>query len=327
MIYRYIQQLPKQLIKICYIQLVVSIYSFLITVFWGIPFSPLSLLGNLFFNPILILFLGLSTLLFFTELFFIPNQYIAYILDFVSSWWIYILKCGPGNSFNITSRPPSYLLVGIICCATFIIIIQHYSHLKKCTLLLLLICCICCYMQQQEKPPIWTEINCNKGSIWLIATRNELILMDQGYMGQSVAAESFVEYTLVPTLIQLYGTCTITRTILLQPSTTTFKAVKKLLELCNIQHIYIPVWQTHNNTKIASAFMQMKEMANSKNCHLHRLTAAKYLLSKENGHTIELHTLPTSISTSGIAYTAYVISGSIDNKTFTFYPAKYTQQS
>ncbi len=327
MIHRYLKNLPDRIIKICYIQLVVSIFSFLITVFWGISFSPLSLLGNIFFSPILIIFLGLSTLLFFTELLFIPNQYIAYALNFVSYWWIFLLKCGPGNTYNITSTPPSYLLTATIICITFIIILQNYRPITKCYLLLLIISISYCYMQEHARKPSITEIPCNKGALHIVAADDMLTVIDPGYLGRSIAAESFVEYTLIPSLAQLYGTSVIDHLVLLQPGTTTFKAAKKIIELCQVKNIYIPMWQQQDNNAIAGSFMRMKELAYTRNCCLHRLRASEYILSKKNNHAIELHALPTTISSSGIRYTAYEARGSIDNKTFTFYPAKYTQQS
>lgn len=182
-------------------------------------------------------------------------------------------------------------------------------------------------MQQHRRCTSITEIPCNKGALQIIAVHDELLVIDPGYLGRSIAAESFVEYTLIPTLVQLYGTSIITHLVLLQPGIMTFKASQKLIELCKVKNVYTPVWQQDTNTKITQSFMQMKEVAKTTNCLVHRLNASKYILSKAIDHAVELYALPALISSSGIRYTAYATLASIDNKTFTFYPAKYTQQS
>lgn len=322
----YLKQLPHFFARFFYIQLVVSIYSFLITVCWGIPFCPLSFLGNLLFNPVLVLFLGLCTLLFFTELCFIPNEYIAYALDFVSYWWIYALRLGPDNNYNVSCLPPCYLLIATITCATFVIVIQATTYTKKCCSLLLVITLSFCYMTGHKSPAGMIALPCNKGEIHAVPLDNKLVIIDQGYLGRYASAESYVEYTLLPTICQQYGTRTIDHLILLQINATTFKAITKLLELASVKHIYVPVWQGTCTKAMITHFMRMKHIACKKNCLIHRLQEEYYSIAQHVTDYIELERINQQISSSCITYNCYMITGNIDNQKFTFYPAQYTKQ-
>lgn len=327
MFIKYITQLQHHFARLFYIQLVMSIYSLLIIVFWGIPFCPLSFLGNLLFNPILVLFLGLCTLLFFTELCFIPNGYIIYTLDLLSSWWMYALHLGSTNAYNLSFAKPSYLLVATIACAAFFIIVQTNSYFKKNILLLLVLCAGFWLMAQNHRTGSITELACTQGHISILATETEITIVDPGYLGRYISAPSYVEYTLMPAIVAQYGTQTIDHLILLQPSQMLFQAITKLLEIGTVKHIYIPIWQGTCSPKMLRAFMKMKELATTKKCIIHRLSQAEYLIMTSPKATIEIHQLNNTIKSADISYEAYATIGAIDNQPFTFYPAKYTKQT
>lgn len=265
-------------------------------------------------------------MLFFTELCFIPNKYIVYALDFVSYWWIYVLSLASNNNYNISYLPPSYLFIATMMCATFVIIIQGGSYTKKCCALLFVIMLGFCYMINRKSSVGMISLPCNKGEIIVVPLNSKLTIIDQGYLGRYASAESYVEYTLLPTIAQQYGTRTIDHLILLQINATTFKAAIKLLELAHVKHIYIPIWQGTCTKKMSSHFMRMKHIAVKKNCLIHRLHKQYYAIEQHTTHYIELNRINQSISSSCITYNCYMITGNIDNQNFTFYPAQYAKQ-
>ena len=65
------------LMRTIYVQLYLSLMSSPILIYWGLPVSLASPLGNILFNPLLVVFLFFSSLLFFTELLHIPNIFCA----------------------------------------------------------------------------------------------------------------------------------------------------------------------------------------------------------------------------------------------------------
>jgi hypothetical protein len=324
----YITKLKNHFARLFYIQLVMSIYSMIIVVFWGIPFCPLSFLGNILFSPVLTIFLGLCTLLFFTELCFIPNKYIIYLIEIISSWWIYVLQLGSTTAYNITFAKPSYLLVITMAYATFFVIIQPIDYKKK---NIYLICILGLSFWLMAQPQIFCptviDVPCTQGNLYLIKNNNELMIVDPGYLGRYVSAQSYVEYTLLPTIRMRYGTETIDHIIILQPSLNLFHAINKLLQIAKVKHIYVPIWHGQDTQKISHAFIKMKELAKNKKCTIHRLSKSDYPISFCSNAVIELQQLNEQLSTSHFSYEAYALVGTIDNQPFTFYPAKYTKQT
>ena len=170
------------------------------------------------------------------------------------------------------------------------------------------------------------SLPCNTGEIHVIPIHNELIIVDQGYLGRYSSAESYVEYTLLPAIAQQYGTRTIDHLILLQINATTFKAVIKLLELATVKHIYVPIWQGSCKKTMLMHFMRIKNIAAQRGCLIHRLQAEYCLITQHVTNYIELNRVNQQLVSSSITYNCYMISGNIDNQKFTFYPAQYTKQ-
>lgn len=326
MLNRYIKQLPHRFARFLYIQLVVSIYSLLILVFWGLPFCPLTFLGNLLFNPVLVLFLGLCTLLFFTELCFIPNDYIICALEYITQGWLFFLNFGATGAYNISCAKPSYWVVALIACITFFVVVRKDSYrTKNISLLFILIGGFWC-MSQSQKIRCFSTSACTKGEIQILHAEHEIIVIDPGYLGRYASAPAYVEYTLVPLLRQQFGTHHIDHFIILQPNQTIFQALSKLFEIATIKHLYIPVWSGNSSKKMLFSYMGVKKIADQKNCTIHRLKYETYDIIKTLSTQVKLIKNSRHIATSTISYDAYTVSGTIDNQPFTFYPAKCSQQ-
>lgn len=329
MLTTYITKLKNHFARLFYIQLIMSIYSMIIVVFWGIPLCPLSFIGNILFSPVITVFLGLCTILFFTELCFIPNAYIIYLLEILSSWWIYILQLGSTTAYNITFAKPSYLLVITIAYATFFIIIQSINYKQK-SIYLLSILGISFWLmaQPQTSQPLIIDIPCAQGNLHIIKNKNGLIIVDPGHLGRYASAPSYVEHTLLPAIRMHYGTEIIDHIILLQPSQNLFQAIEKLLQLTTIKHLYVPIWhKKETNPKMSYAFAKMRELAQCKKCTIHRLSKTDYPIVFCQNATLTLKNINEELTTPHFSYEAYTLTGTIDNQSFTFYPAKYTKQA
>lgn len=323
----YTKRLQDQLTRYFYMQLIISIYSYLILVCWGLPFTPLSFLGNLIFNPVLTIFLGLATLLFFSELCYIPNQPIIYLLELLSRGWLFILSLGSTDKCNITCAKPPYLVIAIIGCATFIIMTQQSSYLKKNMLLTLLAAAGLWMMSSAPRVTQLYEIPYAQGKIHTLTTEHELVIIDPGCLGRYASAPDFVEYNLIPILTQRYGTHTIDHLILLQPGQRLFEAINKLLEKATIKHIYLPLWKGDAHGKMLYQYMRMKQAAHEQKCIVHRLKETDAVILKTLGCSLDIAILGKVLSAASITYPAFAVIGSIDKKPFTIYPAKYTRQT
>lgn len=323
----YIKQLQYYLIRLCYIQLVISIYSFLILSRWGISFSLLSIVGNLLFNPVLVVFLCLCTLLFFTELFFIPNGYVIYLIEFLCSWWHYILMLGSTNAYNVTSAKPSLLILITAACATFMVIMHKSTYLTKIIYLLLIFGCSFWLASHIPHTNEIRAVPCAQGNLYVGRIGDECILIDPGYLGRYASASSYVEHTIIPLMAQQYSSSTIDHVILLQPGKLLFEAMIRLFEKVKINHIYIPIWHDKTPGNVRSMYMRMKAVALQKDCIIHHLTPKELTIIKSSQHCLVIRSLEQLLASSSITYRAHGILGTIDKQPFTIYPAKYTSKT
>ena len=110
-------------LQFCTHQLCITLVSWPIMLWWGLPVSFLSPLGNLIFSPFLTVFLVLSLLLAGTQLLFVPNGLLVRLLDLVVSFWLYLVSLAPASWSLVVQRPPFPLLLLPPLVAVFI---MHY---------------------------------------------------------------------------------------------------------------------------------------------------------------------------------------------------------
>ncbi|MBD3273394.1 hypothetical protein GF385_03545, partial [Candidatus Dependentiae bacterium] len=118
-----LNKIKNYLINFLLAQLVVSLISLPILIFWGLPISKISFIGNLLFLPILIIFLVLSSIIFFTEILNIPNSIFIYFLNHISNFWDKLLNMGK-KSWLIGFSKINIIFLLIIPILTFLILIN-----------------------------------------------------------------------------------------------------------------------------------------------------------------------------------------------------------
>ncbi len=310
--------------KWIYVQLVISIYSFLILVSWGIPFCPMSFVGNLVFGPVLTLFLGLSTLLFFTEICFIPNGYIASLLDIVSNCWLWVLSYCSLQHLQIPCARPSILVMCTLFCAAFIVILLRTSYIKKNVYLCVMLVASFLLAGQHPINDEIEQLPCANGNLHIIKTAENLIIVDPGCLGRYISAPSFVQFTLMPHLIQKYGTNIIDHLILLQPGKLTFDAVQTIAQKGSIKHLYIPLWQGQLSKSGLISFMRMKEQVEQQGTAIHRLGNHEITLIKNKRTNLSIKPVQEEIKKTSITFEAFCVGNTIDKQPVKFYPSKYS---
>jgi len=116
---RFVQNLKKKLLTFLQVQCFLSLVSLPVIVAWGLPFSLMTAVGNFIFSPFITIFLLCSSLIFFTELLSIPNQYLIIILEWITKIWLICLSYG--SKSWLVGLPTSLLpLLCIIAILTFI---------------------------------------------------------------------------------------------------------------------------------------------------------------------------------------------------------------
>lgn len=231
------------LISYLHIQLFITLISLPILIYWGLPFSIASPVGNLIFTPFLTIFLLLSSVIFFCEIVNIPNILIITCLEYVTHAWIWLCNLGM-RSWLIALAQPS--LIFICAIPVIALTIVHYKKLQNrnysCAALLYLLLLLLGLLTI-AKNNAWKKINMSyyAGNLELLTVKQTHVLIDSGILGSSIAAPSHIEYNLIPALTKL-GIGHLDYILCARPSLMTFKALVLLCRKLVIKKIFLPAW-------------------------------------------------------------------------------------
>ena len=319
-----VPRIKRILISFIHLQLFITLISMPILLSWGMPISLLTFAGNFLFSPILMIFLLLSSLIFFCEILRIPNQIFIWALEHITHWWLWLMQCA-GHSALIPFALPSIGILLLIFILTLLIL--HHKKIQTpwkaiiCYSILLTATCLYLALPARCANKI-IDIACNKGNVHIIQRENHLIVIDPGVIGRRLSAPSWCEYTLMPALAKQCGTHTIDHLIILQPNRIIFEALLSLQEKICIKNIYIPFWNGQMPSFWLRNFMKLKHACYKNNCNLIRI--GKYPLTIDG---ITISTLDEQICVNEFSFPAFKITTLIDNQTISFYSAKYHTQA
>ena len=260
------------LTRFLYIQLFITLGSLPILISWGLPLSIMSPVGNLLFTPFLMLFLLLSSLIFFLELLHIPNALLIYFLEKTVTGWTSVLSLN-SPTWLIGFSQPSIVFFIVLIVATFFIV--HHKKLGQpskgilCFSLLLILAFS--YLKWHSNPPHTSQLECNKGVITLFHKNNQTIMIDPGVLGRRASTQSWIEYTLLSELNKAYGSTAIDHLIILQPGALAFEAVEFLCKQANVKNIYLTSWHGNANKSFYRAYGLLKTTLSHKNSIVHRI--------------------------------------------------------
>lgn len=187
-------------------QLITSLFALPILVCWGMPLSMATFFGNLIFEPILAIFLVLSSLVFFTELFCIPNNFLIFLLNKLAIFWEKILDLGQ-NSWLISFAKPNLIILFIIFTLSFLILIHKKINSKTRKLTVLAICLFAnffiLYLFQNLTRP---ESVTYQDKLNITLHNNKLLITDYGLLKYKRSLDKFLEYELRPFILKNFGT-------------------------------------------------------------------------------------------------------------------------
>lgn len=303
--------------RFLYLQLFISLMALPILLCWGLPLSLLSPVGNLIFGPALTLFLFLSSLLFFTELLYIPNGLIASALDNFTKAWLYVIKIPSHPWLFGFAKPSLFVLIGIPICALLII---HYKHFRsmwvRILCLVVLLVGSSLYIKTiHTKTHDLEALACNKGQVTILHDASKVILIDPGVIGQRINAASWVEFTLLPHLISSSGVNAINDLILLQPGAMLFQAITTLITKIKVKKIYLVCWQGSLAKHEWRSFFQMREAAQANGVIIERITYKKIHIPLAHS-TLTIEPLKSRITSKEIDYPVIKVSGVLNQKPF-----------
>jgi hypothetical protein len=306
--FTYIAAIWQWFLRFAYVQLFLNLISLPILIWWGLPLSTLVLFGNLFFTPLLTLFLLLSSFVFFCELLFIPTHYLLACLERLGSVWTRLLEI-PANTFLIALKPHFFLLITPFVAIAILFTKKLYTIERRLiALMFLMIINICsCFLMVRSIPFLQT-INCNKGHITVLCTNNKLTLIDPGVMAQRTSAISWIQYTLLPYLAKTCGMTAIEHLIVLQPNKLLFEALAHLCTITSVKKVYIPYWQNNFDLPDTSGFKQMKNTLEKNGTTIIRYADKQIVIALDKTRCITIDSMHTKIKKPTVSYTGYRIT-------------------
>lgn len=256
-----------QIIQFLQMQLFLSLASLPILVAWGIPFSLATVMGNFLFSPFLTLFLLISSLIFFTELIFIPNAWLIVCLEHLSAFWLWALSFGTKKW--LVGFPVHGLWIAFVGSLCGFIIMQHKVLGRKTISLIVLIgisgatVYALSYVQPYSQE---IKVSCGKKAAQVIVIGSSIVIKDNGLFSLKKAGQSWVEYNLLPDIIKKTGSLTVELVVAQCADGNTFQALKELLLHASVKKIILPYFLHNLSAYEWRLFYEFKALAKKENC-------------------------------------------------------------
>ncbi len=292
-----------------------------ILIAWGLPLSLASPIGNLVFLPFLMAFLFISANIFFLELLYIPNTWFIYVLEKITALWLWLINFGSPSWLISFAKPSSLLLMIIPISALGILYYKRIAAtLLNSAALFILLLLISVFLKHQpnftQQP--YLEIPCNGGIITVIKKDKTITLIDPGVLGRKISTPSWIEFTLLPTLNQHFGTTNMRNLIILQPSIMTFECVEKICQLCTIKNFYMPNWQGTADKKLLRSYGFMRRALEKNKTLINRLHTKTTSPTKE----IIITAFSDTVAYKEITFATLCVTIALENKTLEIYSSK-----
>lgn len=254
----------QSLLKSIQLQLFISFISLPFLIGWGLPISLLTPVSTLIFGPFLTCFLLISSLIFFLELFYLPNAILIWCLEHVTSIWLACLNLEQKAWLIGFTKPPVIILFLLPFIALAAVHSKKITTISmRATLLGLLLVATCAtlkFFPYSSHNNTLNAIPCNNGAISLIslhpstssrlrqgffaqAGRTEVIMIDPAFIASRPSYESFIAYTLIPEIIQQTGSLHIDHLIMCKFNKRILDALQFLATKMTIKNLYIPAWK------------------------------------------------------------------------------------
>lgn len=187
-------------------QLFITLLAMPVLIWWGLPVSALSILGNLIFAPLLSLFLLLSSLIFFFEIAYVPNKWLILMLEKITILWLSISPNNPKIYLLFFPQTTCFVFIAAILISSCILIYFNFSKATQVLILGTILTTSCII----AKLPFWIQASTltlkHRHKQFKIAYQDrKLIIRDDGILNNYVGVENWICYTLLPALSKKFG--------------------------------------------------------------------------------------------------------------------------
>lgn len=237
------------------LQLVIFLLSLPIIIHWGLAVSCMLPLANIIFTPLLTCFLWCSCIFTGCNLLQLPNSWIATVLNYITLFWHYLLSYAEPSWLVGFSHATIWLALSIaLAVITFYILIKP----TRSKALGFLISCTLIIFATKIPKESYTYKKINHLNMAILTIHNKTYLLDNGGLCSKYNFYSWIDYTILPTLIKTAGITTIDTLVLYKPNKKLPQVVEQFTKQTNVQHIFV--------TKKCDCFNQLKKLY--KNSHI-----------------------------------------------------------
>ena len=240
-------------------QLVLTLASLPILVHWGLPISIMTLFGNIIFLPFLMVFIFVSSLLFFSELCHIPNSLLAAALNLITDCWRYFLSFGsPSWLYGFVHPGKAALLIGGLSIVAILFLGTKISFGKRLILLTCTLIVSVSLLQLHERF-LYKKNNCyHKQFALLHHKKYGLTLVDNGYFARKKSPDKAAYFQLRPYIIKQFGSTKINRVMTTKVGVRTFQGILQLCKIFQIKKVFLPYFKQKLSKKAWYFFFTMK---------------------------------------------------------------------
>lgn len=298
----WLKNFPQNIVNRLQLNLFIILTCAPLFIFWGLHVSVMSILGNIIFMPILTIFLLISVIIFFLELFNLPNSWLILVLERVVNIFSFILNKSSSNwliNFKL-SQMGSLLAVSI-----FIFII---AHLKSTVVVYRSVICFCCmYFVFYNFNALFknqsNDVKYLSPNTFLISYKTSRALIDAGDLFKSPMVSR----------IRQEGISKLDYLIILNPGTNILKSIVNIINNFKIQYLILPNWDGKMTNIGWGAWLNILELSMKNNIKIVALGSSEKIYLGENAY-LAIESSEENILKNNLKYKKIKLKYLIDDK-------------
>lgn len=265
------------------------IFSAPILLWWGMPLSGLSFIGNIIFAPVLAVFIMLCALFMGTSFVGLSPDFLKIPLETTTEWWFWALNFGSKRFLYAQIAHPIIILIAII-----IVLVTGWWILRSTTKALILkglisggIATTLLFAIPLKNAE--SSLTNKSGSLTIKQPQSGFITIDDtGFFKGIKTPAKGIPFNVKRPIIQAHGTLCIkkfTTTIL---STRTLESIAELIICMDVREINLPHIHPPQTASVWRALARIRKLAKEQNVRI------KY--AKNSYYTPKLRTTPLKSS-------------------------------
>jgi hypothetical protein len=249
-------------------QLLLTVISIPILVGSGLPLSIMTIVGNFVFSQVLIIFLVVSSLFFFTQLLHVPNEWIVFVLEKLTDTWDTVLNLGSQDWLLGFAQPSFWFLLSMPIATFFILQSSLVVGAWRRIVVLFFICLTCMFGLQFCSRVIVTppkEI-CLQNKLDIKRNNDgSLNITDHGFFNTKKTPDRFVNFEFRQYMIKTFGDVVIAEYVVAKPGHRSFQAAAAVCLTFKVRKLMLPWFKKKLSKGAWRQFFEMKRAAEAKN--------------------------------------------------------------